>query len=145
MIGGMPLTYTEYIVTGTATGIPALKEEPYVWNYKEYVSKLSLELDEYRFPGAMVEKVSSDWESVSTLLKNSQFGTNMRMGNPLKKEMETLWTADASDEEKIRKILALLKSRIIYTSNEYPDISTFFAKIIELTKQQIVLKKQPRQ
>jgi hypothetical protein len=36
-------------------------------------------------------------------------------------------------------------SRIIYPSEEYANISTFFAKMVELAKQQIVLKRQPQQ
>jgi hypothetical protein len=35
--------------------------------------------------------------------------------------------------------------RIIYPSEEYANISTFFAKMVELAKQQIVLKRQPQQ
>ena len=111
-IAGYPLTFEENIVTGIAADVPALKNEPYVWNYKEYISKLSLELDEYRFPGQLVQKISSDWKTVCENLKESRFGTHMKMDNPLRKEMAGLYAADASDEEKIRKILQLLKSRI---------------------------------
>ena len=111
-IAGMPLTYTENIVTGNAKEIPALKDEPYVWNYKEYISRLSLELDEYTFPGQITQRISSDWGSVNQTLKESRFGSNLKMGNPLKKEMENLYSNDVSEEEKIQKILSLLKSKI---------------------------------
>lgn len=111
-IAGSLLTYTENIVTGTAADLPAMGNEPYVWNHKEYMSRLSIEIDEYLFPGSMLERISSDWESLYNTLKNSKFGAHLKMGNPLKKEMAALYPSNATEEEKIRKILSLLGSRI---------------------------------
>ena len=111
-MGNTRATMHENVITATAKNIPRVEKEPYVWNYRNYINKISLELYATQFPGDFYRKITSDWEAVNDVLEHSKFTDHMWMSNPLKDETSAAISGAATDEEKIRAILKLLHSKI---------------------------------
>jgi len=55
--------------------VPAFKSEPYVNNYKNYISRFDIEVSSIHVPGLLYRDYATSWEAVAeTLNKESNFG-----------------------------------------------------------------------
>jgi hypothetical protein len=111
--------FKENVRTCVALDVPALKDEPFVWDIDDFRTKINFELSSIEIPGALYKTFSESWQSINENLENSDFAQSLKMSNPLKDEVATI-TAEGGDEtERVRKILKLVTSRMnwneIYT------------------------------
>lgn len=101
--------------------IPAIKNEPYLWTLKDYITKVSFELKSIKFPWALVQNYSSSWSNIDKeLLDYDSFGGNLKKAGWFKDEINN----GAVSLERAKEIQDLIKSKVkwnnidrLYSSN----------------------------
>lgn len=119
-IGSGPNTYaySDNVYKFTATGIPALKNEPYVWCKEDFTSVADFELRSVHFPRSPVKSFAYTWKDVNeTLNDNSSFSAGLNTGNHFKKEVEHIMAGDGDDYSKLRLIHKLIMSKIAWNDH----------------------------
>lgn len=98
----------------TGTQLPALKDDNYVWCLDDYCTQVSFEFKGIEIPGSVYKSFSKTWEDIDeTLRSDKDFGSRLKMDNPLKEEMASLKLDQMqSCEEKTSAIYSLLKSKV---------------------------------
>lgn len=114
-------TYMVNQIDATATNVPAMRKEQFVWNIDEYRTQLDFELSAIDIPGVMSESFAFTWQDAFKKLSESPFGEYLTMGNPLRDEMKKALPADADERTKIRTALELITTQIKW-NKEYAII-----------------------
>lgn len=113
MIGHNPLQCTAEELTAKVTDLPGLKDEPYVWNYNDYMSGISLELKKIEIVGVYYKTFSQTWGNIcQELNESSDFGKQIRSKGIFEKELASIINPEMSDIEKTRSILDMVRSKI---------------------------------
>lgn len=95
--------------------LPALKNDDYVWNKYDFMSRVNLELAGVSFPGVLYKSFSTTWEDIDKLLLDHEdFGRQFRYSNLLKDEMGELLKPEMKNSEKISAILQLVKDKVTW-------------------------------
>ena len=116
-------SYTSDIYDFTAENLPGLKDEDYVWSIKDYLTRITFEIQSFVIPGVIHETFSTTWEKVDEkLLENNDFGKQFNH-KLFKDELETLFTPEMSNTDKTRAIFAMVKNRV-----KWNDKNTFWAE-----------------
>ena len=94
--------------------LPALKDDSHVWCADDYCTQVNLELQGIDFPGSLYKSFTQSWEQIDeTLLKDSDFGSRLKMNNPFKEEMTALHLEQMKGaDEKICAIYTFLKNKV---------------------------------
>lgn len=94
--------------------LPALKDDNYVWCLDDYCTQVGFELKGLEFPGALYKSFTKSWEDIDEMLRSdSDFGSRLKMDNPLKEEMAALKLDQMKDcVEKTAAIYSLLKNKV---------------------------------
>lgn len=118
-IGGQILQCTARNFIFRGTQLPALKDDDYVWCLDDYCTQVGFELKGLEFPGALYKSYTQTWENIDeALLADGDFGSRLKMDNPLKEEMTALKLEQIkSCQEKTAAIYTLLKNRIRWNEN----------------------------
>jgi hypothetical protein len=99
--------------TYTLEQIPAIKEESFTNNIKNYTSSIVLELSITRFPNSMTQSYSSDWETVTKkIYEYSDFGPELNKTGYYEKEITELLNGITSQPEKIAIVFNFVKNRM---------------------------------
>jgi hypothetical protein len=108
----------------TLKNVPALLEESYTNNIKNYLSSVNFELASIHFPGQNIEYYSETWEDVvKTIYKSESFGSELNKENYFQSEFSGLLDGkQLSNGEKISTIFEFVKNH--YKWNEYNGIYT---------------------
>lgn len=108
----------------TLKNIPALLEESFTNNIKNYLSSVDFELASIHFPGQNIEYYSETWEDVvKTIYKSETFGSELNKDNYFQNELSSLLNGkQLSNEEKITTIYEFVKNH--YKWNDYYGIYT---------------------
>lgn len=103
--------YKEIITTYSLQNAPALKEEAYVNNIKNYVSSVVLELSGVRKANMAYKDYSTTWEGlVKDIYQNEKFGNELNKTGYYEKEIDAVLAQASSQEEKIAAIFNYVKS-----------------------------------
>ncbi len=106
-----------------ANNLPALKDEEFLWNISDFVSKVTLELKSIQIPGSIYKNFTTTWKSVDEeLLNYNDFGKQLKY-KLFKDELLSVITPDMDTLKKIRKIYNLVKSRV-----KWNEINTMWIK-----------------
>jgi hypothetical protein len=103
--------YTETKTIYTLTDIPALKDESYVNNIKNYIASVEHELTGTRFPNTEAENFSTDWENVTkSIYESDNFGLELNKTGYFEKDIDALISNTNSKIEKTALIFNHVKS-----------------------------------
>ena len=103
------LKKTSYILES----IPAIKNESFTNNIKNYISSLVLELAMTKFPNAMTQSYSTDWETVTKkIYENSDFGPELNKTGYFEKDIDVLLKGVTSPAEKTAIVFNFVKDRM---------------------------------
>lgn len=70
-------TAKKYVFRGSS--VPPAKDEPMLWTVRDYISKVTFELQSTNFPGSFVKPFTTNWESVDKkLMDDGSFGGNLK-------------------------------------------------------------------
>ena len=72
------LKYTKNITTWLAKDVPAFREEPYMSNFNDYISRINFELAYTRFPNEGTKNYMGTWETINkTILETDSYSTDL--------------------------------------------------------------------
>ncbi len=107
---GIPVTssrevrFKENSYTIELNNVPALKEEAFAGNLRNYTSALQFELSYINMPGS-TKSYATSWEDVSkTIYSRSEFGSELDRNNYFEKDIDNLLSGITTPDEKIAKI-----------------------------------------
>lgn len=116
-IYGLGFNYFDISYEFTASDIPALKGEPYVWCTNDFRSVIEFELKQFRDPGlaSKTQTFSYTWEDVNrTLNENIDFLTALRFRNPYKTEVAQIKAGNGDQYAKLHAIHKMVLSKVIW-------------------------------
>jgi hypothetical protein len=100
-------------ISAEVVDLPALKDENFVWNYNDFKSGISLELRQISFPGSYYKDFSQTWNNVANrLMESDNFGKELKNKGLLKEELPAISASEGTDEDKLRAILNLVRSKV---------------------------------
>lgn len=112
------IDYTETKKTYIAQNLPALKEEAFVNNIKNYTTSISHELSTFRSPSGQIESFSTDWETVTkTIYKSEEFGSELNKSGYFESDLNTLLAGLTTQKEKIETIFNFVKTKVKWDGN----------------------------
>jgi len=107
------INYSETRTTYTLSNIPALKDEAFVNNIRNYIASVEHELTSIQFPGEAYKSYSTDWETVvKTIYDNDNFGPELSKSGYFEKDLDAALAGTNSLEEKLAAIFVFVKSRM---------------------------------
>jgi hypothetical protein len=105
--------YNETTSIYTLENIPALKDESFVNNIKNYTAMIEHELTSIQFPNTPIRNLSTTWENVvKTIYDSDSFGGELNKTGYFDNDVSALITGLNSNEEKIVAIFNYVKSRM---------------------------------
>lgn len=107
------LEYVETQTTYLAENLPAMKDEAYVNNIKNYTASISHELSMTKFDNRPTKIYSLDWESVAkTIYEFEDFGLELSKSGYFEEDLKTVISGDKTRAETIGAIFNYVKTNI---------------------------------
>lgn len=95
--------------------MPAIKEESFVNNIKNYTAVLKYELASISYPNQPVQNLSLDWDGVTKqIYKSFNFGRELKFNSYFKDDLDPLLKTVNTRDEKIELILNFVKDRMTF-------------------------------
>lgn len=96
-----------------AKDIPALRQEPFMSHYSNYLTKFQFDIESITIPGYFNKDFSSSWQKVGEyLLESEYFGVAMRQSPFLNEIGKTISESRASNSEKVMEAFNYIKGNI---------------------------------
>lgn len=96
----------------TAENLPAMKDDGFVWNAKDYLSSAVFELAATNFPGSMYKSYTSTWEEIEkTLQSNTEFVKSFTKKTALNDDVKQFDNI-VDEQSKIEAIYNYVKDKI---------------------------------
>jgi len=113
------LNAIDYENSLTLKQVPAMKPEPFTTTTDNYISKISYQLSEYRFPNQIPEPVMSTWPKVADgLLKDEEFGAAFTKNNNwLDDDIKKITANAQSDIDKAKALYYYLRDKFSLKSS----------------------------
>jgi len=93
--------------------LPALKDENFVWNYNDFMTSISFDLQSIAITGVYYKDYAQSWDNiVNGLADYENFGGKLKNKGLFKDELAALPVSQGGDEEKLRAILNLVRSKV---------------------------------
>ncbi len=95
-----------------ASDVPAFKQESYINNYENFLSRMIIELERIHVPGLLYKDYASTWKAVATFLQtNDDFGRQLNDLNfYLNEASGTIKKSNKTDLEKLNAAFQLMKN-----------------------------------
>ena len=111
--GGNRLICNGQEMTFVATNLPAMKDDSYVWNMNDYITRVIFDLMSVRITGVYYKDFTTSWEDIDRqLFEYEEFGKQMRFSNLMKDELASTLKDNMTSQEKVVAILELVKDKI---------------------------------
>ncbi|WP_141384671.1 DUF3857 domain-containing protein, partial [Flavobacterium flevense] len=112
------IAYVETRTTYLAENMPAIKEEEFVNNVRNYTTSLEQELSMTNYPNSMPKTYSTDWAAVvRTIYEYEDFGPELNKTGYFEDDLKVVLTGLNTQQQKIDAILKFVKSAVKW--NEY--------------------------
>lgn len=93
------------------SSIPALKEESYVSNIKNYASILKFELASISYPNQMKKSYASNWDDIAkNIYEDEDFGTELKQSSYFEVDIDPLVSKALTKDEKISIVFDFVKA-----------------------------------
>ena len=114
--------------------IPAFKEEDYMLSEKNYLSRLSFDLESFTSPDGPVEKYTTTWEEADEKIKSQFFNNQTSKKNYFKKRIPDTILATENNLEKAKKIYTFIQDHYTwnkkYWTNEDAKVKKAFIETV---------------
>lgn len=105
--------YTEIVTTYTANDLPAIKEEGFVNNIRNYVSSISHEFTMINNYSGVSYDYANDWESVvKTIYNTDTFRYELDKSGYFKSQLDAVLANAKTREEKIEQVFNFVKATV---------------------------------
>lgn len=109
---------TEVLYTYKKENVPAIKEEKYVANIKNYTSVLKYELASIDYPNQPIKNFALDWEGVTkTIYEDNKFGSELNYKSYFDDDIDLLIKNGDTDEIKMNKIFKFVQKKMNWNEN----------------------------
>jgi hypothetical protein len=93
--------------------MPAIKEERYVNNIKDYTSILKYELASISYPREEIRNVALNWEGVTkSIFDDDRFGRELKLKSYYEEDVDAIIKDCKTDKEKINKIFSHVQKKM---------------------------------
>jgi hypothetical protein len=107
------INYKQITSTYVTKNIPAIKDEDYVDNIKNYTSAIQNELERIRYPNQPVKDYTLSWEGVAkSIFKSKNFGDELNERTYLLQDLKEILKNAASDLEKLDIIFKFVQHKM---------------------------------
>ncbi|MEY2867691.1 MAG: hypothetical protein RIR01_91 [Bacteroidota bacterium] len=107
------IPYTETRTTYLVENMPAIKEESFVNNIRNYTTSLEQELSMTQFPNSMPKMYSTNWDAVvKTIYDYEDFGLELNKTGYFEEDLNQILKGITSVEEKIAVIFTFVKTKV---------------------------------
>lgn len=114
--------------------VPAFKEEPYMTNEADYVSKINFALAYTQFPNQPVKEIMGSWQKLNNgLLEDESFGKAITGSHFLKKQAEAMTAGMTDPLKKIDTIYNYVKQTLEWDGTK-DMVAGNLKKIFEVKK-----------
>ena len=121
--GKSQMKYMQNISEVEMDNVPPLPNEAYAGNIRNYATSLKYELEFVKFPNAIVETYSTDWESVSNrIYQAGSFGDQLDKNGYFEKELHQALNGVSELDERMLRIFEFVKGKMSW--NGYVGIYT---------------------
>ncbi len=122
IIGSQRLSCTCENMLFEVENLPGLKDESYVWCLKDFMSRVTFELEGIVIPGSVYKQFSSSWKTVEgEMLNYGNFGKQFNH-KLFKDEFATLLKPEMDGIAKVKAIYNMVRSKV-----KWDDKSTVWA------------------
>lgn len=129
------INYDEKKFRWVAKNVPAFKQEPYMANTVDYISRINFELSLISIPGRPIETVMGTWENINKeFLESTRFGGALKKSNSLSGTAKQLTSGKTSAEDKVYSIYSYVKSQIEWNGNYHKFADGDFKQVLEAGK-----------
>ncbi|HUH35609.1 MAG TPA: hypothetical protein VL022_07260 [Moheibacter sp.] len=113
-----PNTTYNYVTNNhTFTNVPALKDEPYVFNANNLKASVRYELTMFSYPGFISENYATSWEQIAKdMMKSDGFGGALKGNRFLDETVNGLVEGTASPINKMEKIFQYVKNNYAWNN-----------------------------
>lgn len=116
------IVYNELITKSVLEHVPALKQEPFSNNLKNYISSVEFELSSIQYKDSPTELVSTSWEDVvKRVYESNEFGGQLGKEGYFEDDLKSI-LANKPDGDKINVIFKFVQERMKW--NGYTGIYT---------------------
>ena len=113
LVSGQMLSCSGEKISAEVFDLPALKDENFVWNYNDFMAGISFELKKIAITGVYYKDYAQSWSNVvANLMSYDNFGGKLKNKGLFKDELAAIKTMEGDDEEKLRAILDLVRSKM---------------------------------
>lgn len=107
------LDFIENITLYQVENLPAMKDEAFVNNIKNYISSISHELSMTKYPNEPMKHLSTDWAAVTkTIYDSEDFGSELNKTGYFEDDLKIVLAGINSRDEKIAIIYNFVKSKV---------------------------------
>jgi hypothetical protein len=119
-----------YLCTGR--NLPALKKDDYVWNERDYITKVTAELKSYASSGGSYREVKKTWEQADNILmQHPEFGSRLNDHSKFRDELATAGIAGMTDlKEKVAATFRILRQKLAW-NGEYELLAHPASEVIK--------------
>ncbi|MEL1240789.1 DUF3857 domain-containing protein [Flavobacterium flavipallidum] len=107
------IAYSETRTTYLVENMPAIKEESFVNNIRNYTTSLEQELSMTQFPNSVPKKYSTNWDAVvKTIYEYEDFGPELNKTGYFEEDLKQILQGLNSVEEKIAAVFTFVKTKV---------------------------------
>lgn len=107
------LEFTQNISKYSVSNVPALKNEPYVNNIRNYRSSIDYELSFVKMPDSEVKAYSTTWEDVvRKVFESPNFGGQLKKTGYFEKDLKEVIANHNSPKDRAKAIFRFIKRRM---------------------------------
>lgn len=119
-----------YLCTGY--NLPALKKDDFVWNERDYMTKVTAELKSYASSGGNYRDMKKTWEQVDNLLmQHPEFGSRLNDHSKFRDELAAAGIAGITDlKEKVAATFKMLHQKLAW-NGEYELLAHPASEVIK--------------
>ncbi len=111
------LGINEVMIAYNLTDVPAMKEEKYVSNIRNYRAGVKFEIVSFEIPGQTFESFAKTWDDVvETIYESSQFGKELTKDNYFKEDLDTYLAGVTDEKERAQKVMSFVKEKVKWNS-----------------------------
>lgn len=111
------ISYNEVRTFYSAKNLPALKQEEFVNNIKNYVASVKHDLVRIQYPNNQKD-LSMSWEDLAkTIYDNPDFGKELNQKSYFEDDLNQILTTGMPRDEKINTVLNFVKNKVIWNEN----------------------------
>lgn len=106
-------SYAENKTIFVLQNIPALNDESYVNNIKNYTAGVKYELASIQYPNEPIKNLTTDWETVvKSIYENDYFGPELNKTGYFEKDVDVILNGITNQDERLAVVFNFVKSRM---------------------------------